>query len=553
MTSAVEMEGVIHLENGELSPLEYLYQCLDLKTKFENPPQARLELYSQAPPDKPQVGAVDVAATTAIQCYAPGIAVMKPRIDEKSLSIATSTLDAGHNTTRLHVYYTWELIGVTRSVTHDVFHSTPFYNTEQQSQRYVEAKMGNFLIPAGLTERQKDIFVKSADQANRAYFEMLELLKPEVERRLRSQYPKGGRVAEERLQKKIPKICQEVARYVLPIGQLTIFDHTLSELQLLRLFGASRLPNFSDEARYVIASMVNEVAKVDPTILTELRKPIEEDNAVTVDQYIAGQRAEFDALLGNKQSKLLLFDEKNKQVLAFAARNVLKIPKEKMSDIEVLGLLLDPRNNRLLADVSEAGMFDPLTNCLRQISMTFATKLSHTADSQRQRHRRTPGAPSVIDNSTILDLFENGPDFFIPMVIRGNGLLIEKYAGETMPKNYLGVKMCFESGIPTEFVTLLFPNGQNLRVVEQGDLFDFLHRWKQRLCYTAQEEIFFITVEQVEQLLEQISEAEKITQAPCKIRQTAGVQPRCPEGGDRWCGQPVFKFDINEYKEHRLV
>lgn len=535
------------------SPQKYFEYCLSLRNRFENPSEVRLELYSQAPSEKPSVGAVDIAATTAIQCYAPGIASMKPRGDEKSLAIATSTLDAGHNTTRLHAHYTWKLIGVSRSVTHDIFHSTPFYNSEQQSQRYVEAKMGNFLVPADLDERQRELFVESANYANKAYFEMLGLLRPEVERRLRAMYPKGGRIAEERLQRKIPKICQEVARYVLPIGQLTVFDHTLSELQLLRLFQASRLPNFSDEARYVIASMVEEVAKDDPTILAEIRKPLEEDEAVIFkEQYITEQREEFDTLLGDRQSKLLLFDEKSRQVLAFAARNILGVSRGQISDAEVLGLLFNPQRNRLLADVNETGIFDPLTSSLRQISMAFATRLSHTADSQRQRHRRTPGATPVLGESAILALSRSGPDFFTPMIIRENNTLWERYE-KIMSEIYKGVLKCFESGIPVEVSNLLHPNGQNLRVVEQGDGFDWLHRWKQRLCYNAQEEIFFISVEQAEQFLPFLSEAGKVVLAPCGIRQSAGTKPRCPEGGDRWCGKPVFNFDISEYTNHRLV
>lgn len=533
------------------SPLEYLNYCLSLGSHFEAPPEVRLELYSQAPEGKPPVGATDVVATTAIQCYAPGVAAMKPRPDEKAQSIVASTLDAGHNTTRLHMHYTWKIVGLTRSATHDVFHSTPYYNTDQQSQRYVEARRGNFAIPANLSEEQRRIFVEAANYANRVYFQLLEAMRPEVERRLREMYPKGGKKAEERLQGKIPKICQEVARYVLPIGQKTNFDYTLSELQLLRLFRASSLPNFTDEERFVVASMVNEVAKVDPSILTELRNPLDSSEGALFAEQLSSQRAEFDAHLDGRQSKLLFYNEKSRGVLVFAARNILGVTEGQVSDTEILSLLFDPKENRLLADVNEAGMFDPLTSCLRQVSLTFATKLSHTADSQRQRHRRTPGATPVINESTILSLYESGSDFFTPMVIRESDSLREMYQG-IMAEVYKNILRCHEAGVPVEVTTLLFPNGQNIRVVEQGDMFDWLHRWKQRLCYTAQEEIFFISVEQAEQVLSSLSEATNITLAPCGIRKRAGVHPRCPEG-ERWCGQPVYNFGIDQYKEHRLV
>lgn len=530
-----------------ISPIEYLDYCRGLRSQFENPPQVKLELISQAVPGNQAVGAVDVAATTAVQCYAPGVAAMKPRPDSKSREIVRSTLDAGHNTTRLHVNYTWKLVGLSRSVTHDVFHSTPFYNSEQQSQRYVEAKAGNYLVPMGLTERQRELYLGAAHYTNEMYFQLLQNLHPEVERRLRQMYPIGGRIAQERLKSKTDKVCQEVARYVLPIGQLTIFDHTLSELQLLRLFRASRMANFSDEARYVIGEMVSKVAEVDPSILTELRMPLGRGPAGEIEEkYLSDQKKEFDQFLDGKQSRMKPITEGDREFLIRAVRNVLGVPEEQMSESEVFSALMDPQKNHLLADVYESGMFDPLTGSLRQLTLSFATKLSHTADSQRQRQRRTPGATPSISS-----LYDGTPDFITPLVIRENEGLSQEYQ-EIQRKIFENVEKCLEAGVPRESALLLLPNGLAVRVVEQGDLFDFFHRWKQRLCYTAQEEIFFISVEQVEQVLQSLPSADQMLLAPCGIRKAVGTKPKCPEA-NRWCGQPVFKFDINEYKEHRLI
>src|SRR5512137_292128 len=81
---------------------------LTLGPGFEKPPVVTLQLLSQKPPESGnQVNAVDIAASTAIQCYAPGVAALKPRPDAKSQAIAQGTLDAGHHTTRMHGYYTW--------------------------------------------------------------------------------------------------------------------------------------------------------------------------------------------------------------------------------------------------------------------------------------------------------------------------------------------------------------------------------------------------------------------------------------------------------------
>jgi hypothetical protein len=68
----------------------------------------------------------------------------------------------------------------------------------------------------------------------------------------------------------------------------------------------------------------------------------------------------------------------------------------------------------------------------------------------------------------------------------------------------------------------------------------------------AQEEIFFISVEQVEQLARALPETASMLLAPCGIRTQARVSPRCPEK-ERWCGQPVFNWPIEEYTKHRLI
>lgn len=207
---------------------------------------------------------------------------------------------------------------------------------------------------------------------------------------------------------------------------------------------------------------------------------------------------------------------------------------------------MDPSANKLLADVYEIGMMEPLTSVLRQISVTFVTELSHTADSQRQRQRRTPGATPSIEV-----LYDGSPDYLIPLVIEENSDL-KSFYGEIMAKIFHNVEKAIKIGMPKEYALLLLPNALTVRVVESGDLFDWLHRWKQRLCYLAQEEIFFISVEQVEQLAKALPQSASMLLASCGIRRAAGVRPKCPEG-DRWCGQPVFNWPIEEYKKHRLI
>ncbi len=538
------------VEKGSRPAVEnYFAECLRLEEEFVHPPKAKLLLVSQSPMGE-EIGARDIAISSALQCYAPGTAAMTMRPEKKYQEIADSTLYAGHHTTRMHLSYTFLIEGASRDVTHDVLHFHPFYNTSQQSQRYVEAKEGSYLEPAKLTEQQREIYLESAKEANRNYFELLVLLEPEVESRLRSIYPRGGwqnsRVAE-RLETRSQKLCQEIARYVLPIAQITNLYYTVNELQLLRMFRASQLPNYSKEARLITAKMVQKVAEFDEQIMADLEEPfpeIERDDFNEV--YIRQQKKEFDFQLGERQSQLILSPYNAREKLALAVRNVLGVSERNLSDPEALLFLMDPKNNQLLADVYEVGMMDPLTSCLREVSFTNATKLSHTADSQRQRQRRTPGA-----TPPIAAMYDGNADYVTPFIVRKSDELRTKYE-LMMASSYRNIERCLKAGIPKDWALLLLPNAHAIRVVESGDLFDWFHRFKQRLCFLAQEEIFFITAEQAEQMIERIPESEMMILAPCGLRKSSSLSPKCPEG-ERWCGQAVFNMGIEDYKERRLI
>jgi len=522
---------------------------LQLGNRFESPPKVLLKLRTQSV-DGQELTSRDIAVTTAVQCYAPGVAAFKERTDEKSLQIQGSTLDAGHHTTRMHTNYTWQIVGATRSVTHEIFHSYPFYNSEQQSQRYVEAKEGNYLVPKDIPSEHEAYFRSVASFENSAYFRLLDALHPGIEERVRVMYPAGSWRVEstkQRLETKANKLCQEVARYVLSIGQLTTFDHTLNEISLLRLFRASLQEKFPDEARFIIGSMISQVAVCDPSIIGELDFPLERYRETQPDErHILEEKHRFDQNLGPRSSLMLNSQGVSDGVLINSARIVLGMPPSACSDSEVLSRLMDPVKNKFLADVYETGMLDPLTTVLRSVSIAYATKLSHTADSQRQRQRRTPGATPRVEM-----IYDGSPDFITPMVIRDDLKLQEMYT-EIMVKIFGDVGAAIKMGIPKETALLLLPNATTLRLVESGDLFDWLHRWKQRLCFTAQEEICFISMEQTAQLAEVMPESAPMLLAPCGIRKTAGVSPRCPEG-DKWCGQPVYNWTLDKYKENRLI
>jgi hypothetical protein len=71
-----------------------------------------------------------------------------------------------------------------------------------------------------------------------------------------------------------------------------------------------------------------------------------------------------------------------------------------------------------------------------------------------------------------------------------------------------------------------------------------------RLCFLAQEEIWRASVEEAQQIRDVNPTIGKYLLPPCTLRKLAGTRPTCPEG-DRFCGVPVWRLDLSEYR--RLI
>jgi hypothetical protein len=68
-----------------------------------------------------------------------------------------------------------------------------------------------------------------------------------------------------------------------------------------------------------------------------------------------------------------------------------------------------------------------------------------------------------------------------------------------------------------------------------------------RLCYTAQEEIWRASVEEVRQVAAVHPRIAAHLVPPCTLRKEAGVTPFCPEG-PRYCGVPVWNRSLEEFE-----
>ncbi len=507
------------------------------------------------------------AVSSARTCYSGSgpIVLDQETYDKRPLNenIRQSTLGAGHNTTRQHLYYTFTLEGISRQVIWSFLHSHPFYNSEQVSQRYVEMKAGNYTVPEGLTDGQKQIFNEGITLTFNAYTQLQDMLRPAVEKEYLQIFPgreKWLRDAERDKAKHllyssdVKKRAQEFARYVLPVATHAYMWHTVSALTLMRMAQCADQFNVPTEQRSLVDAMVRDVVAQDPSFQKELdglsRYDLEKSLEFKLHQEFHGDRKksketrvsfnrEFDDELAGRVSSLIGYDPKAQENLAKAVRSVLGVSRADLPDERAIELALNPKYNRALGDTNNIMTFTKLGSALSAVSYTFQKRISHTADSQNQRHRMVPETTPIFNVGDTVDVV-------LPRIIEQNAVAKE-YFMETMGKLWNVMDKLRNTGASEEAVQYLAPNAIALRLVEQGDLRNRHHKYRMRLCFTAQEEIWRSCVDEVQQITAVHPQIGEYLLPPCGVRNLAGLKPICPEG-DRYCGVTVWKKDVDEYK-----
>lgn len=503
--------------------------------------------------------AFDNAVATARTCYSSRvITTAEVSKDDKAVAlrdrIAEETFAAGHHTTIQHATFQFTLENVSRQAIWSFLHSHPFYNSEQVSQRYVEVRPGNVVLPA-LTEPALGIYQRAVDAQMAAYKLLIEQLLPRVRDEFFRIFP-ARRKAPDRWALGLKKKAQEVARYVLPIGTFAHLYHTVSGLTLHRYHRLSRQLDVPKETRLLVTAMVDAVAQVDPLFFRHLQDPIPLEETL---EYRAlsqlgrlsvrgGSKAyldEFDAALGDKVSRLSDFKARAPAVVAQGVRDVLGATFAELSDAQALERVLSPRANAYLGDALVLTTVSKLTRALGHAHYTFQKKLSHTADSQDQRHRMTPASRPVLQAHFV----PGHVDVVVPALVRAVPEAVETY-DRCMRETWEAIGRLLELGVPEESALYLLPNAFPIRFLESGDLLHLHHKWVHRLCYTAQDEIWRASQEEVLQVRAVHPELVKHIAPPCTLRKEAGITPFCPEG-PRFCGVPVWKLDVKDFE--RLI
>jgi hypothetical protein len=254
---------------------------------------------------------------------------------------------------------------------------------------------------------------------------------------------------------------------------------------------------------------------------------------------------EFDSDLGDARSRLVDYGQNGAGAVAAAVRSVLGLTRSQLSDAQALERVLSPVKNPYHGEALVLTTVSKLTRALSHAHYTFQKKLSHTADSQDQRHRMTPASRPVLHAHFVAGM----PDVIVPDLIEAVPEAKERFL-ETVERTWRTIESLLDSGVPHEFALYLLPNAFPIRFYESGDLLHLHHKWVHRLCFTAQEEIWRASVEEVQAVTQVQPEIGRWIRPPCKLRQQAGIAPHCPEG-PRYCGVPVWKQELSEYK--RLI
>jgi thymidylate synthase ThyX len=512
-------------------------------------PEPEVELLSALPDP---YNTVVAAART---CYSskvvtPGDVGRDEKARELRDRIYDGIYEAGHHTTIQHPTFVFLLRRVSRQFIWSFLHAHPFYNSEQVSQRYVEVKRQNFATPP-LEGEARELYVSTCERMMKAYFRLIDLLGPDIEEEYFRLYP-ARRRQKEKWEAGIHKRVLEAARYVLPVATHAHLYHTISGITLHRYRKLCAQFDTPEETRAVVAGMVEAVRRLDPLFFRKVDDPLPLEKTVEYEMFERTRREfradrgaafvdEFDQDLGPWRSKLVDWKANAEAVMAQSVRSMLGMPRGSMPDAEAIDLVMNPAKNRILGESLVLTTLSKLSRAMNHPHYTFRKKLSHTADSQDQRHRMVPGSRPVLAAQFTADR----PDLVLPPVFERNAAAREE-TEKLMKRVWKAIGELLERGVPREHALYLLPNAFPVRFEESGDLMHLHHKWTTRLCYLAQEEIWRCCVEEVRQVAEVHPAIAKHLAAPCALRRTAGASPYCPEGS-RYCGVRVWELPLDRY------
>jgi len=165
-------------------------------------------------------------------------------LENQERFVKDNLYNTGHHTTLEHNVFKFGIEGVSRNLIWSFLHSHPFYNSEQQSQRFAPVDTSQMVVPdvgenIGLFQETLQLQITAFNQIN-------DLLFPLAMEEMFDRYPALAKKAEKKpktVAKEIGKRSQEIARYAYPIAAKGNLHHTINQMTLQRL---KRLENHFD-------------------------------------------------------------------------------------------------------------------------------------------------------------------------------------------------------------------------------------------------------------------------------------------------------------------
>src|ERR1700745_3003990 len=485
----------------------------------------------------------DSAIAAARTCYSSRLIGPEEVNDKQRLNIGAATFFSGHHTVYQHAHFEFGLENVSRQFVWSFLHAHPFYNSEQQSQRYVRMDRTQAYVPEislFFDAESRAIYERGIARAWSYYRELSSLLLPQSREILLDIWHIGPMSHPKRLQKierSAEKRAIEIARYILPVAAFTTMVHPVPGMVLPRLWRMCAASDTPSEARAIIGEMVALVKNIDPQFFDRFgTEPLDElpewkANATQPEQ--GDQFAKkFDAKQDGRPAALLDYSKNAPAVVASAYRAVLGLTAADCSDDEALDRLLNPARNLYRLETLNVGVHAPMMRALQHASYTFAKKISHTAATRHQRHRMIPGSRPLL---TLADTRE--PDYITPALLKDNPRAKEVY-DRAMHEAWYAKNQLLDRGVPQEIALYLLPNAKSIRLIESGSLLHLLHKWTMRTCFNAKEEIYQSSLDEIAQLRQVHPQFAKYIGPPCCLR--AGVTTAICTEGSHFCGVKVW-------------
>lgn len=471
---------------------------------------------------------LSLAVASARSCYSTKLVFPGDVTEEQRHRLSKELLASGHLTPYQHPTFVFAIQNVSRHLVWSLLHSHPFYNSEQSSQRYNVLHEPDVHIPDFAISTSRKKFLAAVGTAWEAYAEIMRLLYPStLERAAAIGKVKG--MKQRTIEREAERKAAETARYVLPVAARTQLYHTVNGITLSRYARWAERCDTPHEAKLLVEMMRSAVEYVDPefaNVIFQGRKNAPKSGSRSKPSSDGDAYArEFDASLDGKVSRLIAYNPKNESEVEDWIREIHGIPRTKQIDFD-----------ELLDDAMDYSY--PSFRSLLHVNYTFRKCISHTADSQEQRHREIDASRPLLYR-----VHTSKPDAVVPLEIASTPEAKRAFS-EVMKVLWETKNELIDAGEDPRDACYVLPNATKLRYTESANYLVLRTKWRLRTCFLAQREIYDASMQELGQVRKVHPKLASYAAPNCVLNKIRNEFPYRPEGpcpeGPRWCGVKVW-------------